>query len=87
MEMKHFYLLSIFSSGFNNILPFQGLLTFEFITQLYILTITPMKLKQITHLLSQTASNLYARRIPNPQSYNPTPYMSHPFLQSIYTIS
>jgi hypothetical protein len=51
-----------------------------------------MKIKKITQLLSKVTLpnplvNLKTTNSSNSNVYKPTPYLTHPFLQSIYNIS
>jgi hypothetical protein len=49
-----------------------------------------MKIKNLARLIVDTAGKLSpAQRpaIPTTNAYRPTPYLAHPFLQSVYNIS
>ena len=46
-----------------------------------------MKIKNLAQIIKSKASSLLPPSVQTPHTYRPTPYLSHPFLQSVYNIT
>ena len=46
-----------------------------------------MKMRNLAQLIKSKAFSIIPGSTPSENTYRPTPYLSHPFLQSVYNIS